>query len=244
MKRLLTGTAIGLLMGLTPALAQTDTPPAESQEPPALQDPAIPPEIMPSEPSEPADPAAPIPGDSAAPAPDKSSEMAPEALPGDEASPPSQSSEAPKSLAPEDAGDADDSASASLDSPQFLSKQESGDFLASSLIGKSVVNSSNESIGSIKDLVTDENGAIIAAVIGHGGFLGLGEKEIAVRFEDLDIVRDEDDDVTVTANLSNETLASAPDYETLAEQEMAVGAADEDAVGTPDADIGDEERTY
>ena len=238
MKRLLTGTAIGLLMGLTPALAQTDSPPAESQEPPALQDPAIPPEIMPSEPSEPVDPAAPIPGDSAAPVPDQSSEMAPDAAP-DDLSPPSQSSEAPKSLSP----DADDSASAALDSPQFLDKQENGDHLASTLIGKPVVNANNETIGEIKDLVTGEDGAIIAALIGHGGFLGLGEKEVAVRFEDLDIVRDEADDITVTANLSNEMLASAPDYETLTEQEMAVGSAD-DAAGTTDGNVGEEERAY
>jgi hypothetical protein len=226
MNRLLTGTAVGLLLGLTPALAQNDTPVDESQTPPAVQDPAIPPEIMPSEPSE-ADPAEP--SDPATPVPGQSSEIAPDSAQPGEASPPPQSSEAPKSIAP------DDSAAASVGSPQFLSKQESSDWLASDLIGQPVVNAKNEGIGAIKDLVTDEDGKIIAAVIGHGGFLGLGAKDVAVRFEDLKFARNEDNDVTVTANLSNETLASAPDYETLAEQQLAVGAADQDTGGEKSA---------
>jgi hypothetical protein len=213
MNRLLTGTALGLLLGLTPALAQTDIP-EESQTPPALQEPALPsapPEVMPSDPS---DPALPIPG--------QSSEMAPDADNPDAANPPSLSSEAPKSLSP----DENESASASADSPQFLTKQERSDWLASNLIGQPVVNASNESIGAINDLVSDESGKVIAVLIGAGGFLGLGEKDVAVNFEDLKFSRDEDDNITVMANLSNETIASAPDYETLAEQQVTVGASE------------------
>ena len=48
--------------------------------------------------------------------------------------------------------------------------------LASNLIGQSVVNSQDESIGDINDLVTDESGKVIAVLVGSGGFLGLGEK--------------------------------------------------------------------
>ena len=90
MNRLLATTAIGLLLGLTPALAQDSA--EQPQTPPALQDPAQPSEALPAMPSE---PAAPIPGDEANPdaAPDKSSEMMPSAP--DEASPPSQSTQAP-----------------------------------------------------------------------------------------------------------------------------------------------------
>ena len=82
----------------------------------------------------PSEPAAPIPGDEANPdaAPDKSSEMMPSAP--DEASPPSQSTEAPlsPSFRP--------SRRERLGSPKFLTKQESSDMLACNLIGQSVVN--------------------------------------------------------------------------------------------------------
>jgi sporulation protein YlmC with PRC-barrel domain len=160
-----------------------------------------------------------------------SSEMAPEVIPaqpGGEASPPVQSSEAPKSIAPEDSA-----AAAPADSPQFLAKQENSDWLASDLIGKSVVNAENESIGDINDLITDENGKIVAVLIGAGGFLGLGEKDVAIRFEDLKLARDENDNVTAMVNLSEETLASAPDYETLSEQAVTIGASEPDQPAIP-----------
>jgi sporulation protein YlmC with PRC-barrel domain len=211
MNRLLATTAIGLLLGLSPALAQDAT--EQPQTPPALQDPAQPSEAMPSMPSE---PATPIPGDQANPdaTPDKSSEMMPSAP--DDASP-SQSTQAPESIIP---AKPLDSASAA---PSFLTKQESTDMLASNLIGQTVVNSQDESIGDINDLVTDESGKVIAVLVGTGGFLGLGEKDVALGYQDLRFVRDENDAIKVIANVSQETLASAPDYETLAEQKVTVG---------------------
>ena len=102
----------------------------------------------------------------------------------------------------------------------------STDALASKLIGQTVYNSdaSNaEAIGTIDDLVVGTDGAIKSAVIGVGGFLGLGEKDVALGFEDLRFVRDDNDNIKVIANVTKETLASAPDYETLAEQKVTVG---------------------
>jgi sporulation protein YlmC with PRC-barrel domain len=120
----------------------------------------------------------------------------------------------------------------SSNSAQFLNKQESDDWLASNLIGKSVVNARDETIGEINDLVTDQGGKIVAVLIGTGGFLGIGEKDVGVRFEDLKLARDENNDVKVIANLSQETLAAAPDYETLAEQQVTVGSNKSDREDT------------
>jgi hypothetical protein len=47
-----------------------------------------------------------------------------------------------------------------------------GDWRASKVVGLSVYNDNNQSIGSINDLLTDKSGNIKAAVIGVGGFLG------------------------------------------------------------------------
>ncbi|MGH6832742.1 MAG: hypothetical protein ACRECM_06945, partial [Methyloceanibacter sp.] len=136
MNRFLSCTALGLVLGLSPALAQDQPPADEAQTPPAIEQPSQIPEVTPSEPAEPSDPAAPIPGDSsemspqispaapgeASPPPQSSEAPQPPAAPG-EASPPPQSSEAPP-ITP-----AAPSASAA-GSPQFLTKQESGDVLA------------------------------------------------------------------------------------------------------------------
>jgi hypothetical protein len=55
----------------------------------------------------------------------------------------------------------------------------------SKLIGLSVYNDQNEKIGSIKDLMVEKNGGISSAVIGVGGFLGMGERDVAVKFGEL-----------------------------------------------------------
>src|SRR5262249_37827796 len=55
----------------------------------------------------------------------------------------------------------------------------------SKLIGLNVYNDQNEKIGSIKDLMVDKSGKIESAVIGVGGFLGMGERDVAVKFSEL-----------------------------------------------------------
>src|SRR5262245_34165085 len=234
MNRFLTTTAIGLFLGLAPAMAQ-DPPAADNgQTPPTVNAPSQIPEVMP-DPAQPADPAAPIPGDSsqATPAPaEPGSDAAPPAQsseampaptePGSDAAAPTQSSQAPQPTA------APKSAEAS-GSPQFLAKQASDDWLASKLIGQTVYNAQDEIVGDINDLVSDRNGKIVAALVGSGGFLGIGQKDVALRFEDMKLARDENDNVKIIADVNKEVLAAAPDYETLAEQEINVGSAKEDA---------------
>jgi sporulation protein YlmC with PRC-barrel domain len=63
-----------------------------------------------------------------------------------------------------------------------------GNWRTSKLVGLNVYNDSNESLGSINDLLTDKNGNIKAAVIGVGGFLGVGEHLVAVTFDKLKFV--------------------------------------------------------
>ena len=211
MNRFLTCTAVGLFLSLSPALAETQLPSDDAQTPPAANQPAQIPEVMPDS-AQPADPAAPIPGDS--------SQVTPAPMaPGDTTAPPAQSSEAPLSIEPAAPKAAEASGSA-----QFLNKQASDDWLASNLIGQSVYNAQDENIGDINDLVTDRNGKIVAVLIGSGGFLGLGEKDVAVHFEDLKLARNEDDSIKIVADLNKDTLASAPDYETLSEQKLTVGS--------------------
>jgi hypothetical protein len=51
------------------------------------------------------------------------------------------------------------------------------------MVGLSVYNDNNESVGSINDFLTDKNGKITAVIIGVGGFLGVGEHLVAIPFE-------------------------------------------------------------
>jgi sporulation protein YlmC with PRC-barrel domain len=63
-----------------------------------------------------------------------------------------------------------------------------GNWRASKVVGLNVYNDSNESLGSINDLLTDKSGNIKAVVIGVGGFLGVGEHLVAVPFDKIKFV--------------------------------------------------------
>ena len=65
-----------------------------------------------------------------------------------------------------------------------------GNWRASKLVGLNVYNESNESLGSINDLLTDKSGDIKAVVIGVGGFLGVGEHLVAVPLDKVKFVED------------------------------------------------------
>jgi sporulation protein YlmC with PRC-barrel domain len=55
-----------------------------------------------------------------------------------------------------------------------------GNWRASKLMGLNVYNEANEKLGDINELIVDKSGRIDAAVIGIGGFLGMGEHDILV----------------------------------------------------------------
>jgi sporulation protein YlmC with PRC-barrel domain len=65
-----------------------------------------------------------------------------------------------------------------------------GNWRASKMVGLSVYNDNNESIGSINDLLTEKDGKIKAVVIGVGGFLGVGEHLVAIPFEKVKFVNE------------------------------------------------------
>ena len=85
--------------------------------------------------------------------------------------------------------------------------------LATSFIGSSVYTAANENVGDINDLVFDDKGAIKAVIIGVGGFLGMGEKDVAVPLEKITVTRDESNAVKLTIQASKEELENAPAFD-------------------------------
>lgn len=65
-----------------------------------------------------------------------------------------------------------------------------GQWRTSKLIGVDVYNNNDEKIGDISELITDSNGKIDTVVIGVGGFLGLGQSEVGVKFDQLKFVNE------------------------------------------------------
>ena len=184
MNRFLATTAVALMLGAAPALAQTPASPGSPAPDPSMQAPMQPepPSAIPSEPD--------------MKAPDQSSE-------GPKVITPDQSSEAAKPMAPEQS---------TAQGGQFLKEQTADDILATSIIGKPAVNSQDEQIGDVNDLVTDRSGKITAALIGVGGFLGIGERSVALKMDRLKIAPKAEGGVVLVSDLKKDELANAPAF--------------------------------
>lgn len=91
---------------------------------------------------------------------------------------------------------------------QFMTKMEANQMMASDLIGTRVVSSNNESIGDINDVILDRNGQIMAAVVGVGGFLGIGEKDVAVPFKSLEFMSAQQAQAMDSSNRGSSNVAT------------------------------------
>lgn len=77
-------------------------------------------------------------------------------------------------------------ASASQMSGKFLAMPEAGQMRAADLRSADIYTADNQKVGDIDDVLLDRGGQIVAVVVGVGGFLGIGEKKVALPFESLD----------------------------------------------------------
>lgn len=98
----------------------------------------------------------------------------------------------------------------------FLSSAPANSFRADELIGANLKSrSDNETIGSISDLVIDEDGQIVAVIVEAGGFLGLGQKEVAVSWDSIEHRSNDDNDgYDFTVNTTKESLTNAAEFKT------------------------------
>lgn len=82
---------------------------------------------------------------------------------------------------------------------------------ASRLIGATVTSTLDETIGTIKDVVLDADGKLIAVTVGVGGFLGLGETPIPIELRHLVIAQSETDPdrIEVKTSLSKNAIDKA-----------------------------------
>jgi sporulation protein YlmC with PRC-barrel domain len=65
-----------------------------------------------------------------------------------------------------------------------------GKWRASKLMGLDIYNEANEKLGDVNELILDKDGKVSAVVIGVGGFLGMGEHDIAVTMDKLKFVEE------------------------------------------------------
>lgn len=86
------------------------------------------------------------------------------------------------------------------------SMHREGQYRASKLVGVNVYNEANEKIGDINDVILDKSGKAEKVILGVGGFLGMGEHDVAVPFDKLKFVNEP----VRTATTTTSTPANAP----------------------------------
>jgi len=88
----------------------------------------------------------------------------------------------------------------------FMTEMRAGLWRASKLNGVNVYNAQNEKIGDINDVLIDQQGKAQAVVIGVGGFLGMGEHDVAIPFEQ---VKFSDDPIRTASSSSSSSTSSS-----------------------------------
>lgn len=123
-----------------------------------------------------------------------------------------------------------DAARTGNSSNQYYTDTNKMDLQASELIGSRIyateaeINTDNtfdkadadwDDIGEINNLLVSRDGKINAVIVGVGGFLGLGEKNVALRMSELRFLKksgDDADDYFVVVKSNKEQLEQAPEY--------------------------------
>ncbi|MFP7571676.1 PRC-barrel domain-containing protein [Marivita sp. S2033] len=82
------------------------------------------------------------------------------------------------------------------------------------LTGARVYGVNDEDVGEVSELLLNDDGTIDRAILDIGGFLGMGEHQIAVTLDELQIVRtDAGDDIRVYIDSTQEALEAQPEYQ-------------------------------
>jgi sporulation protein YlmC with PRC-barrel domain len=108
---------------------------------------------------------------------------------------------------------ADTAASMTADSASVIAAQKPDEWLATKFRGTSVLGSDGAKIGSVDDILFERNGSIKALVIGVGGFLGIGAKDVAIPFKQFQVVSGTDGKADVlTLSMTKDQLTDAQDF--------------------------------
>jgi PRC-barrel domain len=155
---------------------------------------------------------------------------APATQPGDQATEPTEAEQPPVTVeeapaeAPAEQEVAEEEEATPPPDMTFIEVQDEAQFLADEeVIGKEVVNIMDEEVGTIADLVMDQDQNLVGVVLSVGGFLGIAEKWVAVPVEEIDFPTAEQPARLLVA-VTEEQLKNAPDFTTRAAVEAEAEA--------------------
>jgi len=115
---------------------------------------------------------------------------------------------------------------------KFINAQTGDQWLSSNFIGVDVMGPNDEKIGDVADILFDRNGNVVGYVVGVGGFLGIGAKNVALAPSSFQVVPASDasattgsasaarsDDVKLKLNMTKDQLNQAAAFESKRDQD-------------------------
>ncbi len=130
---------------------------------------------------------------------------------------------------------------------KFINAQGTDQWLSSNFIGVDVIGPDNEKIGDVTDILFEKNGNVVGYVVGVGGFLGIGAKNVALAPTSFQVVADDAkrattgstttattaraDDVKLKLNMTKDQLQQAASFESKREQDSKARSASQPAPG-------------
>jgi hypothetical protein len=107
-----------------------------------------------------------------------------------------------------------DNASATTHAAKVIDAQKPDQWLASKFRGTDVLGADGTKVGNVDDILFGRNGQIEAIVVGVGGFLGIGSKDVALEFNNFQVIPDKDggaDQLKLT--MSKDDLKAANEFQ-------------------------------
>jgi sporulation protein YlmC with PRC-barrel domain len=108
----------------------------------------------------------------------------------------------------------------------IIPEQTETQLTAEDLMGIPVAGPADEEIGKVEDLIFDEQEKITGVVVGVGGFLGIGKKEVGLDWDQAKLEEDQASGTKrIVIGLTKADLEAAPDFKTSEEQKAEEEAA-------------------
>jgi sporulation protein YlmC with PRC-barrel domain len=115
---------------------------------------------------------------------------------------------------------------ASATSAKFVNSQRQDQYLASKFKGTDVIGTDDKKIGDVSDILFDKDGKIEAYVVGVGGFLGIGSKDVALAPAAFQVVpgdKSKNESDKLRLSMTKDQLKEAANFEPYKEPRSTTG---------------------
>ena len=111
-------------------------------------------------------------------------------------------------------------------SQQTITQQSSGQWLFSKFNGTDVIGANDEKIGDVSDVLFDKSGKVDALIVGVGGFLGIGSKDVALPVTSFQVVPGNNGAAEkLRLSMSKDQLQQMAEFKPLGASATTTGAA-------------------